>query len=133
MDKFLSEMGLKWDDLDTPGHSGEREELLKRFNGFQQEAFTIDNMKDYILSMRSWTEQELVKHRDVSHTWLSVVCFFIPIIGIIRKWYQDQYEGELKARLANYIGLQQMLETPEKRRKQLKQDLEVLAKSMKRG
>ena len=108
MDKLAEAFGFKWEDLDTPGHAGEREYLMQMLEVAQQNKITLETFKEYVPRLRNAVEQELtvLATKEQSESWLTLLTFCLPIIGIIRKWYADRREIMLKARLENYMLLE---------------------------
>lgn len=122
-DEYLKRHNLKYDDL-TPT---ERETFHTMMSSVQQGQLTVEKIRDYITSMKNSVESELSTRKDSPQNFISLLTYFIPIIGIIRKWYQDQYEISLKARLRNLMLLEVMLSSPEKVRQQVERSLAGIA------
>ena len=122
-DELLKQFDLTDEDLDTPGHSGERDQLIAWINDLQQNQLTVEKVLEYIVKMRDSIEKDLAKERNTQYDFLSMLCFFIPIVGIIRKWYQDQRKLELEARLQNYLLLEAFLSSPEKAKQAIRDRL----------
>lgn len=110
LNEVLERNNLKYEDLTAH----EREYLLKWLETIKSNTLTVPRIKEYISGMRAQVEQELTEKSDVPTTWLGIMSFLIPIIGIIRKWYADQRQVELKARLRSYALLEAMVTSPEK-------------------
>lgn len=127
MDEILEKVGLKYEELTT----AERETLHGWMEALSQNTLTIESVKTYIVSMRDAVEHELSGTKDAPQSWLSLLSFLIPLIGIIRKWYQDQHEIELKARLRNYRLIEAFLSSPERAKRAIDQAIAGMA-SVKR-
>lgn len=110
LNEVLSRNNLKYEDLTVH----EREYLQKWLEAIKTNTLSIPRIKEYIAGMRAQVEQELTDKNDVPTTWLGIMSFLIPIIGMIRKWYADQRQLELKARLRSYVMLEAMVTSPEK-------------------
>lgn len=121
-DDILKDLGIPFDELDSPGHEGERAQYFKWLNVLSTKEVSPEDIKSYIVSMRHAIEMELTKGDD-SLSWVSIISGFIPFFGLIRKWYQDMKQLELKARLRNYILLETFLNSPEKARRALERNI----------
>lgn len=110
IDDVLKKKGLKFDDLEPM----EKETLFSWMNSLKKNELTVIGVREYVTKMRDSVAQGLSELEEVPPTWLSVLCFMIPLVGIIRKWYLDQKRLMLTARLRNYILLEAMLTTPER-------------------
>ncbi len=104
MDELLKQFGIEWDQLDTPGHAGEREHLMKLLEAAEQNKITLETFKEYVPKLRDAVEQEIIleSSKEQNQSWLTLLTFCIPVIGIIRKWYADKRKIMLEARLENY-------------------------------
>lgn len=105
IDEVLERAGLKFDDLTKV----ERETLYSWMDSLKKSGLSIENIKQYISSMRGSVEEELC---DAS-------------LGT----KQDLF---LKARLRNYKLLEAYLSTPEKAQKALEKALEGLVNKIKK-
>lgn len=103
IDEFLGQIGIKFEDLDTPGHSGERETLMQWLDSLQKNQLTIEGIHAYIKSMRDSVEMELTT------TTIS-----------------DKQDMLLKARLRNYMMLEAFLTAPEKAKRLMEQQLAMI-------
>ena len=110
MDEILKKLGLKWEDLDTPGHAGEKEQLRLWLEALQKNQLTTDKIKDSLTSMRYAVEQELVDEPEI--IW---VLFIFPRV--------NRKHIFLKARLKNYMLIEALLTSPERAKAMLEQML----------
>lgn len=115
MDEFLEKYGLDFDDL----NEGEKDWLLQKVNALSEGQLTIDKIREAIRAMRDHTEQELTTRKDAPTNFVTLLTYFIPVIGLIRKWYHDQHEVELRARLRVLISLEILLTSPERQRREI--------------
>ena len=115
MDELAKQFGFTWDELDTPGHAGEKEYLMQMLEVAQQSKVTLETFREYIPKLRNALEKELteIAAKEHSESWLTLLTFCIPIIGIIRKWYQDKRRLMLEARLENYMLMESFFTTRE--------------------
>lgn len=111
-DDLLKRIGLSLEDLDKPGHMGEKEAYFTLLQQSQTTPLTIEDFRKYFIRMRMSVEQELASRKAAPQSFVSLLSYLIPVIGLIRKWYQDQEEIELKARLRNYLLLETFLYSP---------------------
>lgn len=104
MDELLKSFGITWDELDTPGHAGEKEHLMQLLDAAEKSKLTLETFREYVPRLRDAVEQELIalSSKEQNQSWLTLLTFCIPIIGIIRKWYADKRKIMLEARLENY-------------------------------
>lgn len=112
VDKLLAKKGLKFEDLEPD----EQETLNTWLNALNNNQINTANVREYVAKMRDSVASALTEIDDIPNDWLSVLGLFIPIVGIIRKWYLDQRKVGLQARLRNYILLESFLTSPEKAR-----------------
>ncbi len=126
MDKFLDKAGLHFEDL----HAEEREWLMSKVNALAEGQITVDKIRDAVEAMLAATEQQLISRKDAPTSFLSLLTFLIPIIGLIRKWYQDQYEVELKAKIKVLRGLKVVLTSADRQRKEIDQALANIASGL---
>jgi hypothetical protein len=92
LNEILEKVGLKYEDLKKE----ERETLNNWVKSLQQNALSVDKVKEYIGAMRDTVEQELTQ---VGHN--------------------SKEDIFLKARLRNYMLLEAFLSTPEKAKQAL--------------
>jgi len=109
IDEILQKLGLKYEDLDTPGkYSGERETLDRWLEALSRKQLTLENVKSHIVSMRESVEKELTRH-DLNPK-------------------QDIF---LKARLRNYMLLDAFLTSPEKAKEHIERSIASLVPNKK--
>ena len=108
LDQLLEKVGLKYEDLDTPGHSGEKEQLNLWLEALSNNQITVEKIKSYIVEMKSAVEMELTKSS-----------------------LNPKEDMFLKARLKNYLLLEAFLFTPERAKEQLERNLKNIAVSRK--
>ena len=87
IDEILQRIGLKYEELSPV----EKETLNTWVNAISQNQLTIESIKTYISAMRESVESELTQTN-----------------------LNDKQDAFLKARLRNYILLENMLTSPEK-------------------
>ena len=104
-DLFLKKLGIKFEDLDKPGHMGERDAYFAMLKGAQKEPVTVDAFRKAILRMRYAVEMELT---DPNH-----------VIG-------DDKDIFMRARLRNYLLLEAILYDPATAETQYKEDIKRL-------
>lgn len=121
LDDILKNTGLTYEDLDTEGHSGELDQLNLWLEALKNNQLTIDKIRQYITNMRISVEEDLAKVNDVPTSWLSFFSLFLPLVGIVRKWYQDERKLGLTMRLRNYTLLESFLTSPERARAAIEQ------------
>lgn len=119
MDEILDKFGLKIEDL----KSHERDWLLEKVNALSEGQITVEKIRDAIDAMLAHTEGQLTERKDAPTNFVSLLTFLIPIIGLIRKWYQDQHEVEIKARIRVLRSLKNLLTSPEKQQKEIEEAL----------
>jgi len=123
VNQLLEEVGLSPEDLDRPGYSGEMETLRKEIDTLSNNPITIDKLTQYLSKTKSAIINELSNFENLSGNWLSALSFFIPIIGIIRKWYQDQKRMRLEVQLKVYTSIEDLLLAPQRKREVLQEKL----------
>lgn len=109
IEELLAKYGLTYEDLDTPGHSGEKEYLFKLEADLKKNALTVEGIRDYISSLREGVERELVDEPELKY-------IFIP----------NRKHLMLKARLKNYLLLELFLSTPEKLKAEIERNLQAI-------
>lgn len=112
-DELLKSFGLDYEQLDTPGHTGERDTMMSWLMALKSNALTVEKIRDYIGSMKDSVEKELVNTPEMETSWL----FFQR---------PNRKAVLLKARLQNYMELYAFLTTPERAEEAIKQKLEGL-------
>jgi len=109
MDKILEKYGLSYEDLDTPGHSGEKEYLMKMEADLKSNRVSVESTREYIASMREAVEKELVNEP----TFIRIFLFKVENPKLIK----------LQARLQNYLLLEIFLSTPERIKKVMESNI----------
>ena len=127
MDEVLQKNGLKYDELTI----AERETLYSWIDAVKGNQVTLPKVRDWVSQMRYGVEQELTERHETPQSWLSLLGLLIPLVGIIRKWYADQRQVELKARLRSYTLLEAFLTSPERAEKNLEQAIASFASRIK--
>lgn len=107
----------------------ELQTLLSWADQLQSKEATIADVRFHISQMKEFVEQELTAKKELPNKWLHLLSYFIPFVGLIEKWYQDQYELGLKARLRNYMLFENFLASPERRKKAIESQIERLAQN----
>lgn len=120
IDEVLEKYGLTWDDLDTEGHSGEKEALLKMEADMKSNILSVEKIREYIVSMRESVERNLVDEPDYIYS--------LPLPFLKR---ENPKVKELKYRLKNYLLLELFLSTPDKIRKVMEENVANLANQPK--
>lgn len=118
MDEILEKYGLNWDDLDTEGHSGEKDALLKMEADMKASTLSVEKIREYVTSMREAVERNLVDEPEYIYS--------LPLPFLKR---ENPKLRELKARLKNYLLLELFLSTPDKIRKVMEDNVANLAKT----
>mgnify|MGYP001499066919 CR=1 FL=1 len=113
IDEILKKFGLKEEDLDTPGHSGEMATLLKMQQTIQQNQVTVESTRKYITSLREAVTKELVDEPEFNYIFI----FKVP----------NRKQVMLKARLKNYLLLEAYLSSPERMKEEMENMVSVLA------
>lgn len=103
VDELLKKYGVKYEDL-TPA---ELETFNVMVSALQQTQLTVETIKESIQVAKSSVEQEIAQTPSN---------FFMWLFGWKREFV-------LKARLKNYLLLEQLLTSPEKAKKALEQSL----------
>lgn len=116
MDDLLKSFGLSWEDLDTPGHSGERELLMQQLEALRQNGITVEGIRNYIIAMRSTLEKELIKTPETEKVWL----FFER---------PSRVALVLKARLQNCMELEEFLSGEQRARSAIEKSVANIKKS----
>lgn len=108
--KIEERLGLKIENLKPE----EKDTYLKMLETVEKSQMTPERMKDYISSMRSAIEQEMVKE---------------PIfIRILFLKFENPNLIKLQARLQNYILLESFLMSPDRAKKQLEMMIDNISK-----
>lgn len=126
VEQALSRHGLTYKQL----NSEEKKTIELWSQSIKTNTLTTDRIREYVSTMKNSVAQELLEKNESPQSWLSLLSFLIPIIGIIRKWYIDQRQVELKARLTNYSLLEVLLSSPDKAAKDLDRALAAFASTI---
>lgn len=126
MNDVLEKVGLQYEDLTN----AERDTLMKWTQALQEKRLTVEQVKEYVRTMRSAVEREITEENDPA-TWMNILTMLIPLYGLIKKWYADKKLYSLHARLKNYMMLEAFLDTPERARKALDQAVSGLVRETK--
>ncbi len=109
IDTILEKFGLKYTDLDTPGHSGELKTLLEMESEIQKQShLSVESIKKYISTMKDAIERELIDEPEFTYIFI----FRVP----------NRKQIYLKARLKNYMLLDAYLNSSE-RMKEMMEDM----------
>ena len=87
---------------------------------------TVEKLQSAIGAIKDSVDMELSLVKDTPQTWLSALSFFIPIVGLIRKWYQDQKVMQLQARAKNLNFILGIFANSDKTRKELERQIKNL-------
>jgi hypothetical protein len=109
----LAKFGLKEEDLDTPGHSGEMETLLKMQQTIQKNQVSVESTRSYVASLREAVTRELIDEPEFNYIFI----FKVP----------NRKQILLKARLKNYLLLEAYLSSPERMKQEMEDIVSVLA------
>jgi hypothetical protein len=104
--KARGEKIIAFDSLSTQ----EREDVFKIAKASEAKELTVSDVKAHIISMRKFVETKLTEEK------MEKFSFWSFLFG----WKQDYY---LKARLRNYMLLEELLLSPETIRKHAEQQL----------
>lgn len=120
MEDVLERYGLTDEKLSK----AEEETLMNWLRMIERTEITVEDARKYIRSLRDAAEKEFSEiKRETPDSWLGIATLLIPLLGVIRKWYQDQAELGLKHRIRNYILLEAFLSGPERARKALERQM----------
>ena len=122
---MVDENQIKTEELELselPGYM----DLMK---AAQSNTLTTDKIKAVTRQLRDQVENELSKFEETPQTWLSLLSLFIPFLGMIRKWYQDQKRVYLPARLMNLTLILSVFNGSEQTAKRLEEQMANLRKS----
>lgn len=111
-DDFLEKLGLKIEDLDSPGHMGEKEAYFALLREGQGKKLTVEDIRANVIRMRYSVEMELT--------------------DIIKKSPKSQEVIYLSARLRNYVLLEAALYSPQTAGDDHRKDIEDLVSNKKR-
>ena len=104
--KARGERIIAFDTLTTQ----ERDDIFKIAKASESKELTIDDLKSHIVSMRKVVEGKLTEEKMEKFS----------LWSFMFSWKQDYY---LKARLRNYMLLEELLMSPENIRKQAERQL----------
>ena len=90
---------------------------------------TTERIQSAIYQMRTEVEKTLADIEEAPQTWLGVISFFIPFIGLVRKFYQDQRKLYLQARLKNLTMILTIFTNSEQVQKKLEEQMKALKES----
>jgi hypothetical protein len=113
INEVLEKFGLKEEDLDTPGHSGEMETLLKMQQTIQKNQVSVERTRAYVSSLREEVTKQLVDEPEFNYIFI----FKVP----------NRKQIFLKARLKNYMLLEAYLSSPERMKQEMEDMVSVLA------
>lgn len=116
MDELLKQFDLKWEDLDTPGHSGEKDVLLQQLDALKHNEITPEKIREVIHTMRTTLERELIKTPETEKVW-----FFFE--------RPNRVAILIKARLQNCIDLEDLFAGYDKAKASIYQSLTNIRKS----
>lgn len=119
MDELLDKAGLTFDQLKP----NEKQWLLQKVNALTETQLSVEKIREAVHAMKVTVEQELTQKKEIQPSFVTLLTLFIPLVGIIRKWYQDQREVELRARLRNYLALETLLTASQRQKKEIEQAL----------
>ena len=116
IEDILKPLGIKYEELDSEGHSGERDALNSWLEALSKSKVTIESIREYITSMKAGVEKELTEYPEGK----LIKIWFIKI----RIGRDKDKELMLKARLRNYMLLEAFLSTPERAKQALEKAVE---------
>lgn len=120
MDQILQKKGLTFDQLKAP----EKDWLISKVNALSSGQLTVEKIRDAVKAMRAQAEYELAASTDAPANFITLLTLLLPLVGIIRKWYYDQKQVEIKAKIKVLLNLENLLTSPEKRRKEINDALD---------
>ncbi len=126
IDDVLARHNLRYEQLNPE----ERGYINDWYSAIQTNAVTISSIRGSISNMREAVERELADKRFAPDNFVSLLSLFLPVVGIIRRWYQDQQIVELKARLKNYLLIEAMVTSPEKAKEQMDRQIAAFASTI---
>lgn len=110
----------------------ERERILTLLQASETDSLTIEKFQTHIYMLKMSVEQELTEIKDTPQNWVSLFSYFIPIYGMIKKWYEDQHTMALQGRLRNYILIYNIFANKKAARNQLESELQMLSNALKK-
>jgi hypothetical protein len=93
---------------------------------------TTEKIAASVGRLRIEIENELADMKETPQTWLSLLSFFIPFIGMQRKWYQDQHRLYLQARLKNLTFILAIFAGSSQVQAKLEEQMAILKKSQEK-
>lgn len=93
---------------------------------------TTEKIAASIGRLRVEIENQLADMPETPQTWLSLLSFFIPFIGMQRKWYQDQRRLYLQARLKNLNFILGVFSGSAQIQAKLEEQMAILKKSQEK-
>ncbi len=105
---------------------------MELVNASRDNVLTVEKIKATIYALRTEVEKELSEIKETPQTWASVLSFFIPFIGIVRKWYEDQRRLYLQARLKNLTLILTIFNNSELIGKKLEEQMATLKKTQQK-
>lgn len=111
LSQLLEKYHVKYEDL----NSAERETLNTWLSALSNKTLTLENVKEYIKNLITAVEKELADVKETTSLW-----------SFLTNRKKDIF---LKARLKNYLILQDFLTAPDKAQKHIEQSLNNLNKS----
>lgn len=110
LSQFLSRYNLKYEDL----NSSEKETLIQWSEALSKKTITVNKIKDHLDYLIKSLEKDLTELEKSTSLWTAIF-----------NWKRDYY---LKARLKNYLLLQDFLTSPEKAQAFIEQSISNLKK-----
>lgn len=105
MSKLLEKFGIKYEDLNP----AERETFSQWQEALTKSQLTLENVKDYLKNLIDAVQKEIIELKEST-----------SLFTALFNWKKDFY---LKARLKNYLMLQDFLTAPDKAQKYIEQSL----------
>ena len=117
--------GVETEDL----RPNELQGYMTLVDAVRNSTLTVEKLQSAIGAIKDQVDMELSQVKDTPQTWLSVLSFLIPIVGLIRKWYQDQKFMQLQARAKNLNLILGIFANSARTRKELERQIDNLKKS----
>ena len=108
--KLLEEKGIKYEELTI----AEKETLKQWEQALVKNELTLQNVKDFLPKLIESVERELTDLKEATSFWT-----------FLFGWKKDFY---LKARLRNYLMIQDFLSGPDRARKYVEQSIQNISK-----